>query len=168
MGVGVRPVRLAEVALDELRMLTDRRAQVGQDDARLGRVRREVRLEQRNVEQQLGIARQGVERGAAPLLLLAGGHRRQRGALPPSRAKRAQPVGFVQSVADAPDRIGVERRCGLREGHRAQPTAPSIWSWMRRFISTAYSIGSSLTIGSMNPLTIMAAASASDRPRLIR
>jgi hypothetical protein len=39
---------------------------------------------------------------------------------------------------------------------------------MRRFISTAYSIGSSFTIGSMKPFTIMAAASASDRPRLIR
>ena len=49
-----------------------------------------------------------------------------------------------------------------------QPTDPSIWSWISLFISTAYSIGSSLTSGSMNPLTIRVEASASERPRLIR
>ncbi len=48
------------------------------------------------------------------------------------------------------------------------PTEPSICSWIRRFISTAYSIGSSLTSGSMKPLTIMVLASASLSPRLIR
>ena len=49
-----------------------------------------------------------------------------------------------------------------------QPTLPSIWSWISRFISTAYSIGSSLISGSMKPLTIIVLASASDRPRLVR
>jgi hypothetical protein len=49
-----------------------------------------------------------------------------------------------------------------------QPMAPSIWSSMRRFSSTAYSMGSSRVIGSMNPFTIIAVASASVRPRLIR
>ena len=41
---------------------------------------------------------------------------------------------------------------------------PSIWSSIRRFISTAYSIGSSLTIGSMKPLTISLPASSSVEP----
>ena len=49
-----------------------------------------------------------------------------------------------------------------------QPTDPSICNSIRRFISTAYSIGSSFTSGSMKPLTIMVDASVSDRPRLIR
>lgn len=48
------------------------------------------------------------------------------------------------------------------------PTEPSICSWMSRFISTAYSRGSSLVIGSTKPDTIMALASASDKPRLMR
>ena len=48
------------------------------------------------------------------------------------------------------------------------PTEPSIWSWISRFISTAYSSGSSFVIGSTKPETIIARASASDRPRDIR
>src|SRR5437667_640298 len=51
---------------------------------------------------------------------------------------------------------------------RRHPTEPSICSWIRRFISTAYSIGSSFTIGSMKPETIIAAASSLPMPRLIR
>ena len=39
---------------------------------------------------------------------------------------------------------------------------------MSLFISTAYSIGSSLTSGSMNPLMIRVEASASLSPRLLR
>jgi len=49
-----------------------------------------------------------------------------------------------------------------------QPTEPSICNWMSRFISTAYSSGSSFVIGSTKPDTIMALASPSERPRLIR
>jgi hypothetical protein len=45
------------------------------------------------------------------------------------------------------------------------PTEPSIWSWISRFISTAYSRGSSFVIGSTKPLTISALASPSERPR---
>ena len=58
-----------------------------------------------------------------------------------------------------------------RTGHGKRlrhPTAPSICSSIRRFSSNAYSIGSSLAIGSMKPRTIMAIASSSVRPRLIR
>jgi hypothetical protein len=47
----------------------------------------------------------------------------------------------------------------------AQPIEPTISSWMRRLSSTAYSIGSSFVTGSMKPLTIIAAASSSVKPR---
>jgi|GEM_PF-3499362 len=50
----------------------------------------------------------------------------------------------------------------------AYPTDPSICNSISRFISTAYSIGSSFTSGSMKPVTIIDDASASLRPRLIR
>src|SRR2546425_7274098 len=49
-----------------------------------------------------------------------------------------------------------------------QPTEPSICSWISRFISTAYSSGSSFVIGSTKPDTIRADASASESPRDIR
>ena len=49
-----------------------------------------------------------------------------------------------------------------------QPTEPSIWSWISRFISTAYSSGSSFVIGSTKPETINADASPSESPRDIR
>ena len=49
-----------------------------------------------------------------------------------------------------------------------QPTEPSICSWISRFISTAYSSGSSLVIGSTKPETIIAEASVSESPRDIR
>ncbi len=48
---------------------------------------------------------------------------------------------------------------------RRQPMQPSIWSSIRRFISTAYSIGSSFVIGSMKPLTMSLDASSSGIPR---
>src|SRR5262245_8234861 len=49
-----------------------------------------------------------------------------------------------------------------------QPTEPSICNWMSLFISTAYSSGSSFVIGSTNPETTIADASASERPRDMR
>ena len=70
--------------------------------------------------------------------------------------------------------IALERRRALarepgRLRHRLRhPTEPSICSWISRFSSTAYSSGSSLVIGSTNPETIIAEASSSDSPRLIR
>src|SRR5699024_6459447 len=56
----------------------------------------------------------------------------------------------------------------LHIGGRHQPTAPSICSSIRRFSSRAYSMGSSRAMGSMNPRTIIAMASVSSMPRLIR
>ena len=51
---------------------------------------------------------------------------------------------------------------------RHQPTAPSICSSISRLSSRAYSIGSSLAIGSTKPRTIIAIASSSAMPRDIR
>ncbi len=52
----------------------------------------------------------------------------------------------------------------------AYPTAPAstMLSSINRFISTAYSIGNSRTIGSMNPATTIEVACSSVSPRLIR
>src|SRR5438477_8416927 len=75
------------------------------------------------------------------------------------------------------ERLAVEalRPFHVRDRHRDevgalddQPTDPSIWSWISRFISTAYSSGSSFVIGSTKPLTIIALASDSVSPRDMR
>src|SRR4051812_26308975 len=72
-------------------------------------------------------------------------------------------------------RVEALRPFHVRDRHRDevgafddQPTEPSIWSWISRFISTAYSSGSSFVIGSTKPLTIIALASASVSPRDMR
>src|SRR5207302_1376831 len=74
-------------------------------------------------------------------------------------------------------RLAVEllRPLHVLHGHRHevgalddQPTDPSICSWMSRFISTAYSSGSSFVIGSTKPETTIAEASVSESPRDIR
>ena len=56
----------------------------------------------------------------------------------------------------------------IRPLHVDHPTEPSICSWIRRFISTAYSSGSSFVIGSTKPDTTIADASASESPRDMR
>jgi len=88
------------------------------------------------------------------------------------RDKQLQPlVGDAQAGA-AEVLYGLGAALGRRltslgeEGRH--PTEPSICSRIRRFISTAYSSGSSFVIGSTKPATIMAEASASERPRLMR
>ena len=48
------------------------------------------------------------------------------------------------------------------------PILPSNSRFINLFISTAYSIGNSLDIGSANPLTSIPTASSSDKPLLIR
>src|SRR5436190_20603070 len=93
------------------------------------------------------------------------------------------PAELVRRVAAAlaallePVHVAVESRRPLhvcdRDGDEIrplddQPTEPSIWSWISRFISTAYSSGSSFVIGSTKPETIIADASASESPRDIR
>jgi hypothetical protein len=69
--------------------------------------------------------------------------------------------GFFRALGGA----GSSRNPGV-----AYPTAPAaaMLISIRRFISTAYSIGSSLTMGSMNPATIIDVAWSSVRPRDMR
>lgn len=99
-------------------------------------------------------------------------------------AKQPVPVVAVHCLTAAEGRPGHPERRSYFEGtpqqgteippgppptmDRIQPTLPSICSSISRFISTAYSMGSSLISGSTNPVTIMEEASASDMPRLIR
>ena len=79
---------------------------------------------------------------------------------PRSRSSFSQ-SGSAERVFGAATVTGAQRR-------GRYPMEPSIWSSIRRFISTAYSIGSSRVKGSMKPPTIMPDASSSERPRLIR
>ena len=107
-------------------------------------------------------------------------------AAPEGRERDRQVAGLVLDpalarcvrVAREAERLPVELVCGFEigdgDGYEVdalgadQPTDPSICSWIRRFISTAYSSGSSLVIGSTKPETIIADASASESPRDIR
>ena len=78
------------------------------------------------------------------------------------RARRVSLFGV------GPVRVGLVHGVDNSVRGRHQPTDPSICSSMRRLSSRAYSIGSSLAIGSTKPRTIVAMASFSSRPRLIR
>ncbi len=97
-------------------------------------------------------ATQPPKRGEPPLLLAAGRH-----------AEVGRVVG-PQLVQAGDGSRGFHG--SLEASH--QPTAPSICSSISRFSSSAYSIGSSRAIGSTNPRTMVAAASSSVIPRLIR
>ena len=60
---------------------------------------------------------------------------------------------------------------GLEEACHAindKPARGGKLNWIKRFISTAYSMGNSLTMGSIKPLTIIIIACSSVMPRLIR
>lgn len=97
------------------------------------------------------------QRGEPPVLLAAGRDREE-----PVEVARAERRGVHgQGVA-----AGRQRLDGLQA--HGQPTAPSICSSISRLSSSAYSMGSSRAIGSTKPRTIIAIASSSDRPRLIR
>ena len=50
----------------------------------------------------------------------------------------------------------------------SHPIAPSNSKFIKLFISTAYSTGNSFDIGDANPLTIIAFASSSDKPLVIK
>ncbi len=112
-----------------------------------------LRTDGRAVEGGVAVeAAQPLERREAPDLLTTGRHRV---GVDVERPVRVQ-VGLHA--------LDLERV--LNERH--QPTAPSICSSMSRFSSRAYSIGSSLAIGSTKPRTIIAIASSSAMPRDIR
>src|SRR6185503_14229820 len=108
-----------------------------------------------------------AEVGAAPELVVAARHveraeRRDGGA-----SALERPCAFTRGLRARHRFLGP--RVGLCDGglhgERGHPTEPSIWSWISRFISTAYSMGSSFTTGSMKPDTIIAPASSSGMPR---
>ena len=105
-----------------------------------------------------------THRGEAPVFLAAVGHgdivQVERGRTVRARGVRLFGVG--------PVRVGLVHGLDNSVGGRHQPTDPSICSSMRRLSSRAYSIGSSLAIGSTKPRTIIAMASFSSRPRLMR
>ena len=108
-----------------------------------------------------------VDRGEAPLLLTAG--RQAEGVRvegPLARGTRL--VGDPVVAAQLAGGVDMGLLGVLVDQKRHQPTAPSICSSMRRLSSRAYSIGSSLAIGSTKPRTIIAIASSSSMPRDIR
>ena len=106
---------------------------------------------------------QSAQRGEPPVLLAATGD-----------LERLDVVGR-EALARRGERLAPLALLGARQlrgepgdvldGH---PTEPSICSSMRRFSSSAYSMGSSRAMGSTNPRTTIAIASSSVRPRLIR
>ncbi len=95
---------------------------------------------------------QPPQRRKPPLLFTSRRHR---------KVGQLERLPFVQ-----PGNGGAGFRRPLKQGH--QPTAPSICSSISRFSSSAYSIGSSRAIGSTKPRTMVAMASSSVMPRLIR
>ena len=97
-------------------------------------------------------AAQPLQRGEAPQLVAAAGH------LEGVDVERAEQLTLV---LDDPF-------CGIGQIRTGHPTAPSICSSISRLSSSAYSIGSSLAIGSTKPRTTIAIASSSVMPRLIR
>ena len=113
--------------------------------------------------------------GVAPLLLVRVGHRRGVVHAPGVHPPLGEPVRLVGG--QPLDRLPVQPAARApplpdpicnRLNHAPYPTEPSISSSIRRFSSTAYSSGSSLAIGSMNPRTMSAIASSSVIPRLVR
>ena len=105
-----------------------------------------------------------THRGEAPVLFATAGNR-DVGQVEGGRTVRARGVGLL---GVGPVRVGLVHGLDNSVGGRHQPTDPSICSSMRRLSSRAYSIGSSLAIGSTKPRTIVAMASFSSRPRLMR
>src|SRR5213075_2031821 len=138
---------LAREPLDERRRQVVDVARGRRLDERVQRVERLLERAEIRAPPQLVVAawqRQRAERG-------------DRGATALER-----PCALARGLRARERRLGprLRQRGDRPRGDRAHPTEPSICSWIRRFISTAYSIGSSFTTGSMKPETIIAAASS--------
>jgi hypothetical protein len=92
----------------------------------------------RDVEERREIdLRQAAQREAPPLLLLPG---RQLGRLEALQRREPileQPARLAPSDTEPLDRFAVERQRRRSDGSEAQPMAPCICSWIRRFISIA-------------------------------
>ncbi len=104
-----------------------------------------------------------VDRGEAPLLLAPVRHREV------GDVERRRALGPRLVRDHRRGTVGVRPLGGALGGQQAhQPTAPSICSSMSRLSSRAYSMGSSLAMGSTKPRTIIAIASSSVIPRDMR
>jgi hypothetical protein len=92
----------------------------------------------RNVE-ELGSAdgRQVTKREAAPFLFLPGRPGGLVEALEGGEAVLERPAGLATPNTEPLDRCAVERQWRRGDGGETQPIAPSICSWMSRFISIA-------------------------------
>ena len=138
-------------------------ARHGLDDDGGGSINRHRRVA-RVVVSGLEKALDATHRGESPVLLASVRNGNvvqvERGGT--VRARRVSLLGV------GPVRVGLVHGVDNSVGGGHQPTDPSICSSMRRLSSRAYSIGSSLAIGSTKPRTIIAMASFSSRPRLIR
>ena len=82
-------------------------------------------------------------------------------------SRQCEPIGHRQVVDPQPTPCR-HRDAAEYIGCCHHPIAPSNSILTRLFISTAYSSGSSFAIGSTKPRTIIARASSSSMPRLIR
>jgi len=80
---------------------------------------------------------QVLQREAPPLLFLPGRPRRGVETFERGQAVLEQPCRLTPPNTEPLDRCAVERQWRRGDRSEAQPIAPSIWSWMRRFISIA-------------------------------
>jgi hypothetical protein len=89
--------------------------------------------------EQLGDAdlRQILQREAPPLFFLPGRERSGLESLERGEAVFEQPGRLSAPNTEPLDRCAVERQWRRGDWSEGQPIAPSIWSWMRRFISIA-------------------------------
>ena len=116
-----------QVGAHQVGMLAGSRGKIGEHHAALGEPRvGKLRAERRLLEQNT-VARQILQRGAAPLFLEAGGKRRLQRTLEPRSAQLAQPIGLVMTLADSPDRRRVERqRPGFDHLHAHRSSRPPL------------------------------------------
>ena len=103
-------------------------------------------------------AAQPLERGEPPELVAAAGH------LEGVDVEGGEQLALVGDGSD----VSPWRHLLSLRFCATHPTAPSICSSISRLSSRAYSIGSSLAMGSTKPRTTIAIASSSVMPRLIR
>src|SRR5262245_33978756 len=117
-------------------------------------------------QRQVVLQLQTAQVRTPPLLFGPQWQRQLLALLPGGKTSVAHPHWFVLQGAESFDSLSVQRLYtyshNTSSSTSAYPTEPSIWSSISRFISTAYSIGSSFTSGSINPLTIIVEASVSD------
>src|SRR6185503_16282164 len=93
--LGRERVLLADVRPHQVAVLADGRCQVSEDHAAIRELRIELICRKRRVQQQAAVARQIIERGAAPLLFGAGRPGVSLYPAPPLGAQPRKPGGLV-------------------------------------------------------------------------